>query len=167
MKFDPCAIKENFSEVLQDSVLLKNIGKATKHTLEKRADIVQQSPDWENWCTAGSQSRRNSLLHLDRYLNKFTANFNKLGGEVLQAKTIAEARRQVLAILRSARCKTVVKAKSMVTEELELAGYLNQQKIETWETDLGEFIIQLAGEHPSHITAPAIHKNRVDRKSVV
>ncbi len=161
MKFDPNAIKENFSEALQDVVLLKNIGKATKHSLGKRANIVQQSPDWESWRTAGSRSRRNTLLHLDRYLNQFTANFTKLGGEVLQAKTIGEARKQILDILRSSRCKTVVKAKSMVTEELELAGYLNQQMIETWETDLGEFIIQLAGEHPTHITAPAIHKNRV------
>ena len=160
MDFNPQSIKANFAESLKDFTLRKNLSKATTHTLEKREALKSASPDWDVWRDAAAASRRESLLHLDRYLNQFTEAFQALGGEVIHAATIEEARDKILDIIRGEQGKIVVKAKSMVTEELELATYLNRHDIETWETDLGEFIIQLAGEHPSHITAPAIHKNR-------
>ena len=161
MDFSPKAIKENFAESLRDLTLRKNLTKATTHTIDKRNAIKVSSPEWDHWRDAGAKSRRESLLHLDRYLTQFTEQFQQLGGEVIHAATTEEARQKVLQIIQEEQGRIVVKAKSMVTEELALATFLNDHGIETWETDLGEFIIQLAGEHPSHITAPAIHKNRL------
>ncbi|MCF7796650.1 MAG: lactate utilization protein [Lentisphaeria bacterium] len=160
MEFTPRSIKANFTESLKDFTLRKNLTKATHHTIEKRDALKAAAPDWNKWRDAAAASRRESLLHLDRYLAQFENQFTALGGEVVHATTIEDARSKILDIIKAENGRTVVKAKSMVTEELELATFLNAQDIETWETDLGEFIIQLAGEHPSHITAPAIHKNR-------
>lgn len=161
MDFNPNAIKTNFAESLKDLTLRKNLTKATAHTIEKRNAIKAESPAWDVWRDEAARSRRESLLHLDRYLNQFTEVFQKQGGEVIHAATAEDARNIILKIIQEEQGKVVVKAKSMVTEELALATFLNDHDIETWETDLGEFIIQLAGEHPSHITAPAIHKNRL------
>jgi L-lactate dehydrogenase complex protein LldF len=102
------------------------------------------------------------LYDLDKYLIEFEVNFEKNGGKVIWASTKKDAVKEILAILKNVKAKTVVKSKSMITEELELNEILERKKIEAIETDLGEFIVQLAGEKPYHILTPAMHKSKED-----
>lgn len=102
------------------------------------------------------------LSDLDRYLIEFELNFEKSGGRVIWAPTQKDAVHEILNILKKARARSVVKSKSMVSEELGLDEVLEKKKIEAIETDLGEFIVQLAGEKPYHILTPAMHKSKED-----
>jgi L-lactate dehydrogenase complex protein LldF len=97
---------------------------------------------------------------LDYYLEQFADNVERRGGKVHWAATGAEVCAMVREIAERARTFQVVKAKTMVSEEVELNHALDAAGIRAVETDLGEFIIQLAGERPGHIVAPAIHKTR-------
>ncbi|MBE3555081.1 MAG: iron-sulfur cluster-binding protein, partial [Thermicanus sp.] len=104
--------------------------------------------------------RNHTLDHLQEYVNELITNFEKNGGKTHFAKNGEEAVKAVLSIARKHQAKRIVKSKSMVTEEIHLNHALEEDGINVVETDLGEFIIQLAGETPSHILAPAIHKSR-------
>ena len=99
---------------------------------------------------------------LDKYLIEFEANFEKNGGKVIWAVNARDAVKEVLAILKKHKIATVVKSKSIITEELEINEALEKKKIEPIETDLGEYIVQLAGEKPYHILTPAMHKSKED-----
>jgi L-lactate dehydrogenase complex protein LldF len=102
------------------------------------------------------------LNDLDKYLIEFEVNFQNNGGKVIWAPTKKDAVKEILAILKGIRATSVVKSKSIMTEELELNEILEKKKIEPIETDLGEFIVQLAGEKPYHILTPAMHKSKED-----
>src|SRR5262245_23840044 len=104
--------------------------------------------------------KEHTLAHLDRYLEQLEASVQKLGGHVHWAATAEEARRKVVDIAQRAGCQCAVKSKSMTSEEVHLNPALEQAGIEVTETDFGEFIIQLAGERPSHLVAPAVHHTR-------
>ncbi len=106
--------------------------------------------------------RHKVINELDKYLAEFEANFESHGGRVLWAQDEKEALREIYRILRRHDAKLVVKSKSMTTEEVELNDFLKKHKIEAVETDLGEYIVQLAGEKPYHIVTPAMHKSRED-----
>jgi L-lactate dehydrogenase complex protein LldF len=106
------------------------------------------------------QIKEHTLAHLDRYLEQLEASVQKLGGKVHWAATAEDARQIIARIAREANCKTVVKSKSMTTEEVHLNPALEAAGLEVVETDFGEFIIQLAGERPSHLVAPAVHQTR-------
>lgn len=99
---------------------------------------------------------------LDQQLEEFELNFSKRGGKVLWAENSAEAVEQILKICEEKNCKTLVKSKSMVTEEIHLNDALASNGIESVETDLGEYIQQLDGEAPYHIVTPAMHKSKED-----
>jgi L-lactate dehydrogenase complex protein LldF len=101
--------------------------------------------------------KNHTLEHLDFYLETFERNVTANGGQVHWARTPQEARETILHICRSVGAKTVTKGKSMIAEEIALNDFLESQDIEPIETDLGEYIIQLRHEPPSHIIAPAIH----------
>lgn len=103
-----------------------------------------------------------TLESLDQYLETFEANFTAKGGKVLWAETAEEALQHVIKICTAKQCKMIVKSKSMVTEEIHLNKFLEKNKIESIETDLGEYIQQLAGEPPYHIVTPAMHKSKED-----
>ncbi len=105
-----------------------------------------------------SKIRQRSLDNLSRYVDEFAQNATEVGAMVHRASSAADAREYVLNILQDRRSTRVVESKSMITEEIELNRYLEQSGIDVVETDLGEYIIQLAGERPSHILAPSIHK---------
>lgn len=100
--------------------------------------------------------------NLDKYLIEFAANFEKNGGKIIWATDAAEAAGEILAVLKARKIDLVVKSKSMTTEEIELNEALESNAIETVETDLGEYIVQVAGEKPYHIVTPAMHKSRDD-----
>lgn len=104
--------------------------------------------------------KEHTLAHLDQYLEQLEASVLKLGGKVHWAATAEDARKIVVEIAKSANCKHAVKSKSMTSEEIHLNPALEQAGIEVTETDFGEFIIQVAGERPSHLVAPAVHHTR-------
>jgi L-lactate dehydrogenase complex protein LldF len=103
-----------------------------------------------------------ALETLDVQLEKFEVNFLKNGGKVIWAENAQQAQEAVLKICREKNCKTLVKSKSMVTEEIHLNEFLEQHHIESVETDLGEYIQQLDQEPPYHIVTPAMHKSKED-----
>ncbi|MCX6246310.1 MAG: lactate utilization protein B [Bacteroidetes bacterium] len=102
------------------------------------------------------------LSNLDRYLLEFETNFEKRGGKVIWAPSEKDAHREILSIIKKANAHLIVKQKTMLSEELEINDLLQKHKREVVETDLGEFIVQLAGEKPYHILTPAMHKSKED-----
>lgn len=103
-----------------------------------------------------------ALEMLDQYLEEFEANLTKRGGKVIWAETAQQALDAVMEICKEKQCKTIVKSKSMVTEEIHLNDFLEKHNIESVETDLGEYIQQLDNEPPYHIVTPAMHKSAED-----
>jgi L-lactate dehydrogenase complex protein LldF len=103
-----------------------------------------------------------TLESLDQYLEDFETNFTAKGGKVIWAETAEDALNHILKICNEKNCKTIVKSKSMVTEEIHLNKFLEKNNIESVETDLGEYIQQLDGEPPYHIVTPAMHKSKED-----
>ncbi len=103
-----------------------------------------------------------TMENLDKLLPEFEANFQRRGGKVLWANDTEEAQREILNIIQKSGAKTVVKSKSMVTEEIHLNEFLTQNNIKSLETDLGEYIVQLLGQKPYHIVTPAMHLSRED-----
>lgn len=99
---------------------------------------------------------------LDQHLEEFEANLTKRGGKVIWAENAQQALDAILEICKEKQCKTIVKSKSMVTEEIHLNHFLEEHGIESVETDLGEYIQQLDEEPPYHIVTPAMHKSRED-----
>ncbi|MCD6179268.1 MAG: iron-sulfur cluster-binding protein [Bacteroidales bacterium] len=99
---------------------------------------------------------------LDQYLIEFEQNFTRNGGKVIWAVDAEEAKNEVLKIIKTHKAEHVVKMKSMTTEEIELNAFLEKNGIESLETDLGEYIVQLANEKPYHIVTPAMHKSKED-----
>jgi len=106
------------------------------------------------------QIKEYTLGNLHVVLEQLETSIQKLGGHVHWAETASDARQIVVEIARAANCKRAVKSKSMTSEEVHLNSALEKQGIEITETDFGEFIIQLAGERPSHLVAPAVHHTR-------
>ena len=102
------------------------------------------------------------MENLDKYLPEFESNFQKRGGKVIWANDAEEARREILSIMQRAGAKSVIKSKSMVSEELELNEFLEHHHIESLESDLGEYIVQLLGQKPYHIVTPAMHLSKED-----
>jgi len=103
-----------------------------------------------------------ALETLDKQLEEFEAIFTQRGGKVIWAEDAASALQEILTICKEKNCRTIVKSKSMVTEELKLNDFLEGHGIESVETDLGEYIQQLDGEPPYHIVTPAMHKSKED-----
>ena len=103
-----------------------------------------------------------AIESLDKQLERFEAAISKRGAKVIWAETAEEAKEEVLRICKEKKCRTTVKSKSMVTEEIHLNEFLEKNNIESIETDLGEYIQQLAGEPPYHIVTPAMHKSKED-----
>lgn len=102
------------------------------------------------------------MENLDKLLPEFEANFQKKGGKVIWASDADEANAEVLKIIRRANAKTVIKSKSMATEEIHLNSFLQQHGIDALESDLGEYIVQMLGQKPYHIVTPAMHLSKED-----
>ena len=126
--------------------------------MQDLGEKAREELDWPAWRDAVGEVRRHTVAHLDHYLEQFAANVERRGGSVFCAADAAEAREYVAELARRKGARLIVKSKSMVTEEIGLNPALEADGAEVVETDLGEFIIQLCGERPFHIVAPAIHK---------
>ena len=154
--------KENAARALADPGLQKALGTAKGAFLQRRAAAVAALPEFEQLRDIGRDIKNHTLAHLDFYLETYAANVERAGGTVHWCSTAEEARAAVLAICQAAGARTVTKGKSMISEEIALNAHLEANGITPVETDLGEYIIQLRHEHPSHIIAPAFHLNRED-----
>lgn len=136
--------------------------KNTRTAVLKRAHAVERLgiDEWEALRQAGHDLRLHALTHLDYYLPQLEERVIAAGGQVHWALDAAEARQIVLALARLHGARRVVKVKSMLSEEIELNAALQDAGIATLETDLGEYIVQLAGSRPSHVTSPALHMTK-------
>lgn len=102
------------------------------------------------------------MENLDKFLPEFESNFQRRGGKVIWANDAAEAQQEILNIIKRNNGKTVIKSKSMTTEEIHLNDFLESNQIESLESDLGEYIVQLLGQAPYHIVTPAMHLSATD-----
>ncbi len=116
--------------------------------------------DWEAARRQCQEIKREAVNHLDKYLLQFEKNVIARGGHVFWAENSEQACAYICDLAQRRGVKTVVKSKSMVTEEIELSAALGKLGIKAWETDLGEYIVQLRNERPYHIVTPAMHLNR-------
>jgi L-lactate dehydrogenase complex protein LldF len=152
--------KSRATIAIHDASLQKALGKARDGFVGKRAAAAAALPEFEALRNEAAAVKDFTLAHLDELLAQYEAKVLANGGRVHWARDAAEARRIVIDICRTAKAKTVTKGKSMVSEECGINEALEAEGIEAIETDLGEYIIQLAHEPPSHIIAPAVHKTR-------
>ncbi|WP_018716815.1 lactate utilization protein B [Arhodomonas aquaeolei] len=153
--------KANARAALADDNLRTALASAKGGFVAKRAGAVEAFPDFEALRERGAAIKDHTLANLDHYLARFTANVSERGGQVHYAGDDAAAREIILGICRDAGARRVIKSKTMAGEEISLNEALEREH-ELVETDLGEYIIQLAKEPPSHIIAPAVHKTRAD-----
>ncbi len=152
--------RKNSVEALADTAMREAMRNSTAVFSGHREQGFSTVPDLESWRDRASDIRSRVLDNLSEYVDKFAANATSAGAVVYRAKDAEASRDIIAAILRDRGAKKVVKAKSMVSEEVYLNAHLEEQGVEVVETDLGEYIVQLAKERPSHILAPALHKNR-------
>lgn len=153
-------VKKRAELALNDDFLRKAVRFTTERLKNGKLSAAEELSNWEAWRERGREIRLHTIAHLDYYLNLFVDNARSNGVHIHFADNSAEAVQISLEIARQKQAKSAVKSKSMVTEELHLNEALAGEGIDAIETDLGEYIIQLAGEGPSHIVIPAIHKNR-------
>jgi L-lactate dehydrogenase complex protein LldF len=151
---------KNATEALADRQLHGALHRATSLFGERRGAAISTVDDWEGLRELASSIKDDTARHLDRYLEQFVAAAEAAGATVHWARDGAEACRIVGRIAEERGARKVVKSKSMVSEEIHLNPALMAEGLDVIETDLGEYIIQLAGETPSHIVAPAIHKTK-------
>ena len=155
------AFIQDSTAAVQNKILQSRLRVLTSFTV-KRDAAFRELENGEALRDRAREIKQETISNLDSYLIELEANILRLGGAVHWARSGEEARDIVLTLARSRSVKSVVKAKSMVTEEIELNEALERAGIEAVETDLGEYIVQLAREKPSHILAPAVHKSKED-----
>src|SRR5882672_10280314 len=147
-------------DALENTVLQGALKAATTTFIERRRDAITSVSDWEGLRQRARQVKEHTINNLDYYLEQLVEQVEARGGTVHWAKTGDDVSRYIIELARARSVKSVVKSKSMATEEIELNHALEAAGVRPVETDLGEYIIQLAHEKPSHIIVPAIHKTR-------
>ncbi|HZY56386.1 MAG TPA: LutB/LldF family L-lactate oxidation iron-sulfur protein [Rubrobacteraceae bacterium] len=152
--------EESARESLANAQLRRNIGKATQSIRARVANVVEEMPDWEELREAGHALKTRVMRHLDEYLLQLEESVTRAGGHVHWARDAEEANGIIAGIVKSHDAEEVVKVKSIASDETKLNEFLEKEGIKAIETDLAEFVIQLADEVSSHILVPAIHKNR-------
>jgi L-lactate dehydrogenase complex protein LldF len=140
------------------NILLKNLG----HFYKKWNNGRSRFSDLETARKKIHYVKYKSIENLEKNIVEFEGKFNSFGGKVLYAPSKDDALSYILQILKENNVSKIIKSKSMVCEEIELEDFLKNHKISTLETDLGEFLVQLAGQKPSHITAPALHLSKLE-----
>lgn len=152
--------QERARQALSDVSLQRAMAKARGGFVDHRRDAVDALPEFDAIRDAARDIKDHVLANLDGYLELYEQKVIENGGQVHWARDADEACRIVAKICKDAEAKTVTKGKSMVSEEIHLNPVLEAAGMTVVETDLGEYIVQLAGETPSHIIAPAVHKTR-------
>ncbi|SOB99083.1 L-lactate dehydrogenase complex protein LldF [Ureibacillus xyleni] len=161
MKTSDEQFKNRVANNLNDTFMRGAVSAAQARFQTRRQAQVDELGNWEEWRAHGEEIRQHVLENLDAYLYELSENVVKRGGHVFFAKTAEEASEYIKNIALQKQAKKIVKAKSMVTEEIHLNAALEEAGCEVIETDLGEYILQLNDhEPPSHIIVPPLHKNR-------
>ncbi len=153
-------LRDRTVKALKDDQMRQAVRKAVDRLSGNKDKAARELPNWEEWREQTKRIRQHTVMHLDYYLKLLTDNVRKAGGKVHFASTPEDARKIIAGLCKQYGAQKVVKSKSMVTEEIHLNKALEAGDIEVTESDLAEYILQLAGETPSHIIVPAIHKNR-------
>ncbi|MBM3600080.1 MAG: iron-sulfur cluster-binding protein [Alphaproteobacteria bacterium] len=154
--------KENAREGMANPSLQRAMENMRRGFPDKRLAAIGRLPEFDALRDRARDIKNHVLEHLDFYLEAWEAKVTAAGGHVHWCRDAEEARRTVLAICRRLEARTVTKGKSMIAEEIALNPFLEANGIEPIETDLGEYIIQIRNEPPSHIIAPAIHLTQDD-----
>ncbi len=151
-------------QTIQDGRLQLAIYSATGRLIDHRAGAVasERLPDYQELRTRANEIKRHTIDHLDHYLEQFEANVVAHGGQVVYCRTGDDVADFVLALAQERKARLIVKSKSMTTEEVHFNERLERHQLEPVETDLGEYILQLAHQRPYHIVAPALHMTRYD-----
>jgi L-lactate dehydrogenase complex protein LldF len=152
--------RQRAAAALDDQFLRQALTIATTKFIDLRREAFDEFPEGEALRDRARAIKEATLQRLDHYLDQLIDNIERRGGHVHYADTAADARRIILDIAKRTGARLAVKSKSMATEEIELNEALLEAGVTPVETDLGEYIIQLAHEKPSHIIAPAIHKTK-------
>jgi len=142
---------EKLKRAVNNAVLRQDTGRQVR---------LLDLPDSDKLRTLAGDIKQHSLDYLDYYLEQFITNVEKNGGHVYLAKTGDEAKKIILDIVKKAGCRRVIKSKSMVSEEINLAHVMEMAGLDVVETDLGEFIVQISHDKPSHLVAPIVHMDR-------
>jgi L-lactate dehydrogenase complex protein LldF len=150
----------NANLALDNPILQHALLNVKQGLVNRRLQAIQRIPQFEEWRTYASQIKTHTLANMDFYLQQYEKKVIESGGQVHWASDAAEAQQIVLSICQQVGAKTVVKGKSMAGEEIGVNDILEENDMEVVETDLGEYIIQLAKEPPSHIIVPAVHKTK-------
>jgi L-lactate dehydrogenase complex protein LldF len=155
---------QKIHQTLEDANLQLAIYTATGRLKDRRTDVVSAEalPDYQELRTQANALKKHAIDNLDYYLELFESNVVAHGGKVVYCKDATEVSDFVLGLAREKGSRLIVKSKSMTTEEVDLNERLEHHGLESVETDLGEYILQLAHERPYHIVAPALHKTRYD-----
>ena len=148
---------KNAARARADADLQSALEKLQRDTRLARPVVTGRLPEFEALRDRAVAIKNHTLAHLDHYLETFEANVTDAGGHVHWCNDAGDARETILGICRAAGAKTVGKGKSMVSEEIALNEYLIANGLDVVETDLGEYILQLREETPSHVVMPAIH----------
>ena len=156
------AFRGNVADALRKENLKTAMRRLESTIGPARLAAREKLPEFDALCDSARDIKNHTLAHLDLYLERYEANVRECGGHVHWCATPEEARQVILDLCREARAKTVTKGKSMIAEEIGLNDFLEAHGVVPIETDLGEYIIQLAGQPPSHIIAPAVHMTKED-----
>ncbi len=149
-------------DALANQQLRQAVQRVTGRVQESRQAALDRLPDADAWRDHARRIRAHTLARLDHYLDQFAAAVEANGGHVHYARTADDAVRYVRELAASRGLKRAVKSKSMISEEIELNHHLADAGVAVVETDLGEWVVQLASDHPSHIVLPIIHKSKAD-----
>jgi len=160
MQTKTATFKDNAKEALANETLQIELARLSQGFPIRRQQAADRMPEFEQLRDQARDIKNHVLANLDLYLEAYENKVTDLGGQVHWARDAAEAREHILKICKAADAKTVTKSKSMIGEEIAINDYLEDNGITPIETDLGEYIIQLRNEPPSHIIAPAIHVSK-------
>lgn len=150
--------EEKAFDMRHRGIINYNIGKY--HTAVERG--LSRIANLDNARKKGHVIKWRTMENLDKLLPEFEANFQRRGGKVIWANDVAEAQREILNIVKRSNAKAIIKSKSMATEEIHLNEFLEEHGVESLESDLGEYIVQLLGQKPYHIVTPAMHLSKED-----
>ncbi|GIO23520.1 LutB/LldF family L-lactate oxidation iron-sulfur protein [Oceanobacillus sp. J11TS1] len=152
--------KERIGQGIENDFMRQAVSSAQGRFRTGRLTQAEELGNWEDWRQLGSEIRSHTLENIDYYLYQLSEQVEKRGGNVFFAQTAEEANEYIENVVKKKNAKKVVKTKSMVTEEIGLNETLEKIGAEVVESDLGEWILQLDEDPPSHIVTPALHKNR-------
>jgi L-lactate dehydrogenase complex protein LldF len=167
MKIGTDGFKDRVDKGINNEFMRMAVADAQERLRSRRLDAAEELGNWEDWRALGEEIRQHTLENLDYYLQQLSENVVKRGGHVFFAQTAEEANEYIANVVQKKHAKKIVKSKSMVTEEINMNAALEALGCEVIETDLGEYILQVDDhDPPSHIVAPALHKNKEQIRDV-